>query len=221
MTEPGLTEPCPAQTAGATREAVWNELLRERAATYPLPPHGHHPNFVGAKEAAAALLAHPQVRAHRVLIVGAERALYPFRKQALAAGVALYVPDQKRGGWYFRIENLAGADLKRARELGEPRLHPEGASAAVIACVAAGRDGGRLSKGFGWAWNGLPELNLPVFTLAHRRMLKDHLPCPPDSQVHLIGLPDEVIEVRVAEGHVAVGVSRDPELNGEPDSPGS
>ena len=195
MTGLGLTGPGLTQTAGATREAVWNELLRERAATYPLPPHGHHPNFVGAKEAAAALLAHPQVQAHRVLVVGAERALYPFRKQALAAGVVLYIPDQKRGGWYFRLDNVAGADLKRSRELGEPKLHPQGASAAVLACVAAGRDGGRLSKGFGWAWNGLPELKLPVFTVAHQLMLKDTLPCPPDSRVNLIGLPGEVVEV--------------------------
>ena len=197
-----------SQTAGATREAVWNELLRERAATYPLPPHGHHPNFVGAKEAAAALLAHPRVQAHRILIVGAERALYPFRKQALAAGLVLYIPDQKRAGWYLRLESVAGADLKRSRELGEPRLRPEGASAAVLACVAAARDGGRLSKGFGWAWNGLPELNLPVFTVAHRRMLKDALPCPPDSPVHLIGLPGEVVKVNCQ-----------PEVSREPDSP--
>ena len=162
---------------------------------------------MGAKEAATALLAHPQVQAHCILIVGAERALYPFRKQALAAGVALYIPDQKRDGWYFRLENVAGADLKRSRELGEPRLHPEGASAAVLACVAAGRDGGRLSKGFGWAWNGLPALNLPVFTIAHRRMLFEALPCPPDSRVDLIGLPGEVIEANCQ-----------PEVSREPDS---
>ncbi|WP_424949578.1 5-formyltetrahydrofolate cyclo-ligase [Deinococcus sp.] len=183
------------QTAGATRTALWNDLLRERAAAYPLPPHGHHPNFVGAKQAAAALLAHPQLQAHACLIVGAERVLYPFRKGALAAGVVLYLPDQKRGGWYFRVDNLAGADLKRSREVGEPSLRPQGATAAVLACVAAGRDGGRLSKGFGWGSRGLPEFGLPTYTLAHRRMLLETLPCPPDSWVQLIGLPGEVIEV--------------------------
>lgn len=166
---------------------------------YPLPPHGHHPNFVGAKEAATALLAHPQVQAHRCLIVGAERVLYPLRKQALAAGVTLYLPDQKREGWYFRVTDPAGADLKRSRELGEPKLKPEGATAAVLACVAADRAGGRLSKGFGWGRSGLPELGLvglglPTYTVAHRRMLKDALPCPPDSWVRLIGLPGEVVE---------------------------
>jgi 5-formyltetrahydrofolate cyclo-ligase len=182
------------------RDAVWNELLRERAATYPLPPHGHHPNFVGARDAAAALLAHPQVQQHRCLIVGAERALYPFRKLALAAGAVLYLPDQKREGWYFRVSDAKGADLKRSRELGEPKLHPDGATAAVLASVAVGLDGGRLSKGFGWAWNGLPALGLPTYTLAHRRMLQDVLPCPPDSRVELIGMPGEVIECGVQAG---------------------
>ncbi|WP_407570672.1 5-formyltetrahydrofolate cyclo-ligase [Deinococcus altitudinis] len=177
-----------------TRDQIWAELLRERVAVYPLPPHGHHPNFVGAKEAAATLLDHPQLQAHRCLIVGAERVLYPLRKQALAAGMTLYLPDQKREGWYFLVTDPAGADLKRSRELGEPKLKPEGATAAVLACVAADRAGGRLSKGFGWARNGLPGLDLPTYTLAHRRMLKDSLPCPPDSRVRLIGLPGEVVE---------------------------
>ncbi|WP_407539373.1 5-formyltetrahydrofolate cyclo-ligase [Deinococcus radiomollis] len=177
-----------------TRDQVWAELLRERVAVYPLPPHGHHPNFVGAKEAATALLAHPQVQAHRCLIVGAERVLYPLRKQALAAGVTLYLPDQKREGWYFRVTDPAGADLKRSRELGEPKLKPERATAAVLACVAVGRAGGRLSKGFGWGHSGLPEFGLPTYTVAHRRMLKDPLPCPPDSWVRLIGLPGEIVE---------------------------
>lgn len=159
---------------------------------------------MGAKDAAAALLAHPEVAAHRTLIVGAERALYPFRKLTLAAGMVLYIPDQKRAGWYFRVTEVAGANLKRSREVGEPQLKPDGATAAVLACVAVGRDGGRLSKGFGWAWNGLPglgesELGLPVYTLAHRRMLQDLLPCPPDSRVQLIGLPGEVIECPTGE----------------------
>ena len=168
-------------------------------AAYPLPPHGHHPNFVGAKDACASLLAHPQVQAHACLIVGAERVLYPFRRDALAAGKVLYVPDQKREGWYFRIDDVAGADLKRGRAVGEPKLRPEGATAAVLACVAAGRDGARLSKGFGWGRAGLPALNLPTFTVAHRRMLYDTLPCPPDSRVQLIGVPGEVVECAKGE----------------------
>ncbi|MFC4455554.1 5-formyltetrahydrofolate cyclo-ligase [Deinococcus sonorensis] len=179
-------------TAGSVRERVWGDLMCSRAAIYPLPPHGHQPNFVGAREAAARLLAHPDVQRHRCLIVGAERALYPLRKQALEAGVALYVPDQNRAGWYFRVSDPGGANLKRSREVGEPKLRPEGATGVVLACVAVDRAGGRLGKGFGWAARGL-NLGLPEYTLAHPRMLLERLDCPPDSQVQLIGLPDEVI----------------------------
>ena len=70
-------------TAGAYREQVWDELARRCACAYPLPPHGHCPNFTHARKAAAQLLAHPQVAALHTLIVGPERALYPLRTLAL------------------------------------------------------------------------------------------------------------------------------------------
>lgn len=139
------------------------------------------------------------MHAHACLIVGAERVLYPFRRDALAAGKVLYVPDQKREGGYFRVNDVTGADLKRGRTVGEPKLRPEGATAAVLACVAAERDGGRLSKGFGWGRDGLPALALPTFTVAHPRMLYEALPCPADSRVTLIGLPGEVIDCTTSE----------------------
>lgn len=190
---------------GAYREQLWTALMRARACAYPLPPHGRHPNFIGARQAAAHLLAHPQVAGLGTLIVGPERALYPLRKQALEAGLTLYVPHQKkeaRAGqvWYWRLRDPAGARLSAMPRVGEPalslpgRLTLEGAQAAVLACVAVGRDGGRLGKGFGWGARGL-GLGLPEFTLAHPLMLSAALPCPADSRVVLIGTPDGVLEV--------------------------
>ncbi|MDL2343893.1 5-formyltetrahydrofolate cyclo-ligase [Deinococcus sp. MIMF12] len=177
---------------GAHREAVWTRLMRERACAYPLPPHGHHPNFIGAAGAARALLSHPEVARHRTLIVGGDRVLYPLRKLALASGVTLYVPHQTREGWYWRLTDPAGAQLRAMARVGEPSLKPEGAGAAVLACVAADRAGGRLGKGFGWGARGL-GLGLPEHTLAHPLMLWDALPCPPDSRVRLIGGPGRVV----------------------------
>ncbi|WP_370657348.1 hypothetical protein [Deinococcus sp. KNUC1210] len=113
--------------------------------------------------------------------------LLPLRTQALAAGVVLYLPDQRREGWYFRVSGPEGADLKRSRLVGEARRHPDEATATVLACVAVDRNGGRLSKGFGWAARGLDTR--PAFTLAHARMLHDVLPCPPDSRVSVIATP--------------------------------
>lgn len=180
-------------TAGAYREQVWNDLLHRRACAYPLPPHGHCPNFTHARKAAAQLLAHPQLSGLHTLIVGPERALYPLRQQALKAGKTLYVPHQKKEGWYWHLTDPVGARLSAMPAHGEPRLTTDGAQAVVLACVAADFQGGRLGKGFGWGARGL-RLGLPEYTLAHPLMLPGALPCPPDSAVLLIGTPTEVLD---------------------------
>lgn len=41
------------------RQAVWDTLTQAHAACFPFPPRGRIPNFVGAREAAERLLAHP------------------------------------------------------------------------------------------------------------------------------------------------------------------
>ncbi len=181
-------------TAGAYRDQVWTALLRTRACGYPLPPHGHHPNFTQARVAAKVLLAHPDVAALRALVVGPERALQPLRKLALQAGLTLYVPHQKKQGWYWRLTEPAGARLSAMPDVGEAIRTPETAQAAVIACVAVDDTGARLGKGFGWGARGL-HLGLPEFTLAHPLMTA-RLPCPPDSRVNLIGTPAGVIVPR-------------------------
>lgn len=120
-----------ALSAGAFRDSRWDRLAATRVVKYPLPPHGYHPNFVRSRNAARHLLAHPEVAGLRVLIVGPERVLLPLRELALEAGVTLYVPYQKKEGWYWRLQG------------------PAGAQAAVLACVAADRRGGRVGKGSG------------------------------------------------------------------------
>ncbi len=182
-----------AQTAGACRTAVWDALERHNLCRFPLPPHGHCPNFVGSRDAARRLLAHPRLQGCRTLIVGPERALLPLRKLALQSGVVLYVPHQKKAGWYWRLTDPAGARLSAMPGAGEPRLHPEGAEGAVLASVAADHAGGRLGKGFSWGARGL-GLGLPEYTLAHPLMLLGHLPCPADSRVALIATPGQVVE---------------------------
>ena len=57
-----LAEPAagpPDTSPGAVRDYVWAELSRRRQVGYPLPPHGHHPNFKGTGEAAALLKTLP------------------------------------------------------------------------------------------------------------------------------------------------------------------
>lgn len=188
-----MTSPPSSFTAGAHRTAVWDALERAQLCAYPLPPHGHHPNFAGALAAAGHLLKHPSVAPLHTLIVGGDRVLMPLRKLALQSGLTLYVPNLKKEGWYWRLTEVAGANLSKMAEYGEPKLKPEGVQAAVLACVAADRRGGRLGKGFGWGARGL-HLDLPEFTLAHAMMLCGQLPCPADSHAALIGTPSGIID---------------------------
>lgn len=181
-------------TPGAHRTAIWDTLERTRLCSFPTPPHGHCPNFKGARDAALSLLKHPQVTPVTVLIVGPERVLLPLRKLALTRGITLYVPHQRKEGWYWQLTDPAGARLSQMPQVGVPKLRPEGAQAAVLACVAADHQGGRLGKGFGWGARGL-GLGLPEYTLAHAIMLGQVLPCAPDSRVGLIGTPGGVIEI--------------------------
>ncbi|PYE51934.1 5-formyltetrahydrofolate cyclo-ligase [Deinococcus yavapaiensis] len=178
--------------AGDVRDFVWDTLARARAVSYPLPPHGHNPNFNGAKAAAVQLLAHERLVGARVLVVGPERALLPLRKLALAEGRVLFVPHQKKEGRYWRLGDERGAQLSSMPAFGEEVEAPNGAQAVVLASVVVARDGGRLSKGFGWGARGVP-LGVPQLTLAHPIMLRDRLPCEPDSRVDLIATPREVI----------------------------
>ncbi len=180
-------------TAGALREQLWGALLRARACGYPLPPHGHHPNFRGSAEAARHLLKHPRVTGVGALVVGPERALYGVRRLALADGREVIVPDQHRPGWYWCLRDPKGARLKAMPEVGEATQELTGAGAAVLACVGVSARGERLSKGFGWGASGIAGLT--AFTLAHPLMLLEALPCPADSRVDLIALPDRVLEV--------------------------
>lgn len=181
-------------TAGAHRTAIWDLLERTRLCSFPFPPHGHCPNFSGARDAARQLLAHQEVAAYRTIIVGPERALLPLRKLALENGVVLYVPHQHRADWYWRVTDPRGARLSQLSAVGEPKLRPEGAQAVVLASVAIDRQGHRLGKGFGWGARGL-RLDLPEYTLAHPIMISERLPCPADSSVRLIATPKEVIAV--------------------------
>ena len=121
-------------TAGAVREQVWDDLLARGACAYPLPPHGHCPNFTHAKKAAAQLLAHPDLTTRHTLIVGPERALLPLRQQSLKAGKTLYVPHQKKEGWYWRVTDPRGARLSTLppglRRPRRPAAAPDRASSA-------------------------------------------------------------------------------------------
>lgn len=190
----------PSDTSpGAVRDWVWAELSRRRQVGYPLPPHGHHPNFRGAGEAATLLLAH--LLEMRALTPGGtvlcypDMVLKPLRKRLLESGINVVVPA-KHGERYrllksgavspARASSIAGAE----REGEDTAALPDIAS-TFVACVAVSVRGDVLTKGYGFR---LPNevLGVPSATLVHPTQVLGGLEAdaPP---VSLFATPTEVV----------------------------
>ena len=176
-------------TAGALRERIWSELVRQNACAYPIPPHGHNPNFKGARGAARNLMLHPAILTSRVVLVGMEAALQPVREEILTQGKTLVVPHRTKAGAYWRLEGVP----KAAAKIPNFSLHGtvtklEGIEVCVLASVAVDTRGMRLSKGFGFGSRGAP-VDVPTLTVAHEIMMLEVLGVEADSAVAAFATP--------------------------------
>jgi 5-formyltetrahydrofolate cyclo-ligase len=162
-------------TSGELRERIWSELVRQNVCAYPMPPHGHNPNFKGARAAAKHLMLHPVLAASRVVLVGMEAALQPVREEILARGKTLIVPHRTKKDAYWQLKDVpkAAAKIPNFSVYGESAAL-EGIEACVLASVAVDGTGARLSKGFGFGAHGSPVI-APTFTIAHSIMVVEHL----------------------------------------------
>src|SRR5204862_3326505 len=111
----------------AARTAVWDLLSAKKAARFPFPPHGRIPNFAGARQAAARLLAHPVFKRARVIKVNPDSPQRWVRQLALERGITVLTPTPRLKG-AFRLldprriprEHYAeAATLKRGGKWGE------------------------------------------------------------------------------------------------------
>lgn len=151
--------------------------MHARQVGYPLPPHGHHPNFKGAGEAAARLLEHllgtAQLRPGDTVLSYPDYVLKPLRRRLLEAGVNVVVPAQH--GPTYRLLKSGAVDARAASSIagaerqGQPLETLPDAGVfrlTLVACVAVSRRGELLSKGYGFSLP--PETHpLPSATLAH------------------------------------------------------
>ncbi len=181
------------KNAGELREQIWSNLVRENVAAYPIPPHGHNPNFKGARAAAKNLMLHPVLINSSVILVGMEAALLPLREMILVAEKTLIVPHRTKKNAYWKLEKTA----KKAARIGN--FHLFGISCdltnidcVVIASVVIDAGGHRLSKGFGWASNGAP-IDVPTFSLVHENMTIPRLEFAADSVVTGFATPTSLI----------------------------
>jgi 5-formyltetrahydrofolate cyclo-ligase len=181
-------------TAGELRERIWSELVRQNAAAYPMPPHGHNPNFKGALAAAKRLMQHPLMLKSGVVLVGMEAALGPVRALLLERGVTIIVPHRTKAGRYWRVKDApkAAAKLPNLPVYGLETGSLEDAALAVIASTAVTETGMRLSKGFGWSSDG-PPVHVPALTVAHSLMVFKSLDLEMDSEVAGFATPERLV----------------------------
>jgi 5-formyltetrahydrofolate cyclo-ligase len=192
---------------------VWDALTRKRAARFPFPVHGRIPNFKGAEQAAARLLAHPLFAKAKVIKVNPDSPQRWVRKLALERGITVITPTPRLKGAFRRLDPAKippdrydeAATLKRGGRWGEdlaldelPRI-----DLVVMGSVAVTRGGRRLGKGHGYAdleYAMLRELGnpaVPVATTVHPLQLLAGFPTEAhDLPVSLIATPDNLIEIR-------------------------
>lgn len=170
-----------APRPGDVRSAVWADLMRERLAAYPLPPHGHNPNFRGAADAAdallAALFAEGALAAGAAALCAPDYVLRPLRKGLLERGCDVLVPPRYGDGWQRllagRVPSAGAATIQGAERHGErvPELPVGDLIWVFVACVAVDPAGAYLDKGYGF---DVPTAaaGLPRATIVHPRMLR-------------------------------------------------
>lgn len=183
----------PVNNVGELREQIWSNLVRENAAAYPMPPHGHNPNFKGARAAAKNLMLHSTLITSSVVLVGMEAALLPLREMILEAEKILIVPHRTKKDAFWKLRNVP----KKAAKIGNFHLFGSscdltGVQCAVIASVAIDKSGSRLSKGFGFAAHGAP-IDVPTFSIVHEVMLLEKLEFPADSVLQAFSTPEKLV----------------------------
>ncbi len=191
-------------TSGELREQVWNKLLRAHVAAYPLPPHGHHPNFSGAAKAAKqlvdALFVSAQLTAGDLVLSYPDYVLKPLRKLLLENGVNIIVPARYGRSYRYLDSRLVSADkaasIAGAERYGQVLKDLPPLKLSLLACVALAQDGRVLDKGYGFR---LPAqvLELPIVTIIHPYQLCEDVP-KTDIYVSAYATPDSVTNLSVS-----------------------
>jgi 5-formyltetrahydrofolate cyclo-ligase len=156
--------------------------MKAHAASYPLPVHGHHPNFRGAAQAANqlldALFKTGSLQAGDTVLSYPDYVLRSLRKRLLEDGVDVIVPAKYGHGYRFlqssvvdpaKCSSIAGAERHGTLIQTLPALRM-----TFVACVVLSKEGGWLSKGYGYRF---PEelRGLPSATIVHPlQLVPDH-----------------------------------------------
>lgn len=194
------------------REAVWDELVAQRVARFPFPPHGRIPNFAGAREASKRLLAHPLLSQAKSIKVNPDAPQRYVREQALRCGIVVYVPTPRLRAGFKKLDpaKIPEDRIAEAATLSGSNRWADGVSLEalppvdliVTGSVAVTPRGFRCGKGHGYGdleYAILRELGhppVPVVTTVHPLQLVLSFPREAhDLPVSIIVTAEDVIEV--------------------------
>ena len=186
------------KTKQAARQAVWDQLVTEKLARFPLPPYGRIPNFAGAKDAAKRLFELPVFQQAKRMKVNPDAPQRYVRELALQKGITIFVPTPRLRGGFRRFDPRKGNQWSELVPLARlPQL-----DAIVTGSVAVTPKGHRCGKGEGYGdleYAILHELGhapIPVATTVHEvQLVKDFPHEHTDLPLTFIVTPERTIHV--------------------------
>lgn len=194
----------------ALRERIWREFEAKGVATFPKPPRGRIPNFVGSAEAATRLHSLPAYAKAKTIFVNPDAAQLAVRELALRDGKRLIMATPRLREGFILLDPAGIKDAKGAASIrgafkhGGPIKPREVKVDLVIeGSVAVDRKGGRLGKSGGFGdleWAILREVGAvneltPVVTTVHTIQIVEEVPMTEhDVPIDFIVTPDLIIE---------------------------
>lgn len=204
-------------TKQSARQAIWDQLVADKLARFPFPPHGRIPNFAGAKEAAERLFTIPIFQNATRIKVNPDAPQRHVRELAMRRGITIFVPTPRLRGGFRRFDPRKiprekfreAASLSKGSHWGKlvsleevPQL-----DAIVTGSVAVTPNGHRCGKGEGYGdleYAILRELGhapIPVATTVHAiQVAKDFPREATDLPLSFIVTPTSIIKVKTPLG---------------------
>lgn len=180
----------------AIRNRIWDLLVKEDVARFPLPPHGRIPNHIGVNKCSEMLIDVQEWKDANVLKCNPDSPQKPVREAALAQGKTIYmaVPRLREQRCFIELHKNRilgppgrGATIKGAFKYGKKvgPEHMKKVDLVIAGSVAVNSQGDRVGKGGGFSdlefalarEFGIVGEDTPVVTTVHSlQVIEEKIP---------------------------------------------
>lgn len=195
------------------RNKIWNRLVKEDVARFPLPPHGRIPNYMGVEICSKMLIDVQVWKDANILKCNPDSPQKPVREAALAQGKTIYmaVPRLREERCFIELNKnrilgppARGATIKGAFKYGKKvgPEHMKKVDLVIAGSVAINAQGDRVGKGGGFSdleFALAREFDLvgedtPVVTTVHTlQVIDEEIPMTPhDVPLDILVTPEGV-----------------------------